>query len=294
MTAEPPNLWRWEAVGPRAVLDTAADALSQADPPLALAVTLLDAPADERRLELLTQGAPDSDALRAAGGLDDPRVRISVSPVPEADWIAKSLEGLPLVEAGRFVVRGGHHAPPAGGRIDVCVEAGQAFGTGHHGTTRGCLLALDHMLKRQPAGARRPLVLDVGTGAGVLAIAAAKASPALVLATDIDPIAVAITRENARLNGVSRRIRALHADGLAHPALRARRFDALFANILARPLVSLAPALSRAAAPGAWLILSGLLTGQQRLVLGAYRHQGWRLERTWLLGEWATLLLRWP
>lgn len=304
MTATPgfPVLWRFEAVGPRAILDPAAEILSEADPPAALAVTLFDAPPEGpvasmrptplRRLEVLLQDRPDLaehvQRLRAAVGLDDPQVALHLHPLGDQDWVAMSLAGLAPVRAGRFHLRGSHHPPAKGGAVDLLIEAGQAFGTGHHGTTQGCLLALDALAK---AGPRPRAVLDVGTGSGALAIAAAKALKAPAAATEIDPASSAVARANARLNGVTDRVSVMTAAGLAHPKLRGRRFDLILANILAGPLVALAPSITRAAAPGARLVVSGLLITQERSVAGAYRARGWRAARRWRLEGWATLLL---
>ncbi len=298
-----PSLWRFEAVGPRALLDAAAEALSEADPPAALSLALFDAapatspsaaPAPTRRLELLLEDRADLPlhvaGLRAASGLNDPHIATHLHPLSEQDWVAMSLAGLPPVRAGRFRVRGSHHAPACGGVIDILIEAGQAFGTGHHGTTQGCLLALDALAKTaRPAPA--PRVLDVGTGSGALAIAAAKLWRARVAATEIDPLSAAVARDNARLNGVADRVTVATAAGLTHPQVRGRCFDLILANILAGPLIGLAPELTRAAAPGARLVLSGLLLSQQRAVLGAYRARGWRLAGRRRRDGWATLIV---
>ncbi len=300
------TLWRFEAVGPRALLDPAAERLSDADPPAALSVALFDAapaaspsaaPAATRRLELLLEDRADMPghvaALRAAAGLDDPAVTTHLHPLTDQDWVAMSLAGLPPVRAGRFRLRGGHNAPAAGGTIDILIEAGQAFGTGHHGTTQGCLLALDGLAKTVRPQTRLR-VLDVGAGSGALAIAAAKAFRSPVAATEIDPLSAAVARDNVRLNGVADRVSVLTAAGLDHADLRGARFDLILANILAGPLIRLAPALTRAAAPHARLVLSGLLISQQRGVLGAYRSRGWRLHARRRLDGWATLTLTRP
>ena len=215
--------------------------------------------------------------------------------VESKDWIAASLAGLPPVLAGRFTVHGAHdRARVAANRIGIEIEAALAFGTGHHATTRGCLLALGCVAKRRrgfPNGISG--VLDVGTGTGVLAIAAAKSLRAHVLASDIDAESVAISRANARLNGVQAFVECLHAGGLGHGCFGARApFDLVFANILLDPLRRLARPLSRLTAPGAGVVLSGLLASQGTAALAAYRPHGFTLERRIGLDEWVTLILR--
>jgi ribosomal protein L11 methyltransferase len=188
------------------------------------------------------------------------------------------------------VVHGAHdRAAIPSHRLGIEIEAALAFGTGHHGTTRGCLLALDRILR-----ARRPRrVLDVGTGTGVLAIAAAKAQRRQVLASDIDARAVAIAIENARINCVAPLIEVLHAPGLAARRVRDRApYDLVFANILLAPLRLLAAPMSKLLAPRARIILSGLLSTQANAALAAYRPQGLVLERRSVLDGWATLVLR--
>jgi ribosomal protein L11 methyltransferase len=193
------------------------------------------------------------------------------------------------VRAGRFLVHGRHDrgkVPP--GRFTLEIDAGLAFGTAHHATTRGCLIALDRLLKRW----RPAQVLDIGTGTGILAIAAAKALDGPVIASDMDPVAVAVAAENARRNGVRSRVLVVKAEGLAHPALRRANADLLFANILLRPLLELAPAFARALKPGGVCVLSGILDTQARQVEARFRALGFRLDSRILLGGWTTLLLR--
>ena len=214
---------------------------------------------------------------------------LSFDTVDETDWVAASLHGLKPVAAGRFVVHGGHdRVRVAANRIGVEIEAALAFGTGHHGTTRGCLLALDRLLK-----AHRPRrILDVGTGSGVLAIAAAKACRRPVLASDIDRNAVKAATQNARTNEVGALVGVIRADGVRDRRVRSRApYDLVFANILLRPLKSLAAPLARLAAPRGRIVLSGLLPSQGNAALAAYRMQGVVLERRILVDGWATLLL---
>ena len=217
-------------------------------------------------------------------GADGFAAPIEVAALEERDWVAASLEGLAPVRVGRFVVHGRHdRGVPA--QVAIEIDAGLAFGTGHHQTTVGCLRAIEAALKRRRP--RRPL--DLGTGTGVLAIAVARVAHVPVLATDVDPVAVAVARANARDNGVGPLVTAVVADGMAHPRLRGGRFDLVVANILARPLVRLAPALSRAVAPGGTLVLSGLRREDAARIVSAYRAQGLRLVRRDPDGHWLTL-----
>jgi ribosomal protein L11 methyltransferase len=208
------------------------------------------------------------------------------------DWVKASLEGLSPVAAGRFVVHGAHdRARVPVNVISIEIEAALAFGTGHHGTTRGCLIALDRIAKRRLRGK----VLDVGTGSGVLAIAAAKALRRPVLASDIDPRAVAIARDNARLNRVGGLVEVAHAAGLDARHFRARApFRLVLANILLDPLRRMATPMARLTAPGGRVVLSGLLAAQARAALAAYRPRGLVLEQRIALEGWVTLVLRRP
>lgn len=223
------------------------------------------------------------EALRLEGLSDG-----VIAPVPDRDWVRQSLDGLSPVSAGRFFLYGSHDRERrrAGG-IALEIDAGTAFGTGHHGTTAGCLQALDAMLKR-----RRPMrILDLGCGTGVLAIAAARATGNAVTATDIDPEAVRVTRSNAALNGARGLVKSFVAAGLAHPRIAASGpYDLIFANILARPLAWLSTGLSRALAPGGELILSGITLDQVRWVAAVYRARGLVLKARIRRGEWATLI----
>ena len=215
---------------------------------------------------------------------------LAFEPIAARDWVGESLAGLSPVVAGRFVVHGAHHRGRlTSHRMAIEIEAALAFGTGHHGTTLGCLLALDRWLKSRRS--RQTRVLDVGTGTGVLAIAAAKAIGRSVFASDIDLAAVVIARENALANDVGPRVRVLHAPGVRARALAVRRYDLVFANILLSPLKRMAAALARRIAPGGTLVLSGLLHDQANAALAAYRFQGLRLSRRIELEGWTTLCL---
>ncbi|MFC0243850.1 50S ribosomal protein L11 methyltransferase [Rhodopseudomonas telluris] len=235
---------------------------------------------------------PNLEAIRelvaqAAG--ENAAQAISVETVAAKDWVAASLEGLVPVPAGRFVVHGSHdrdRIPP--NKLGIEIEAALAFGTGHHGTTRGCLTLLDLVLRAGPPRS----VLDLGTGTGVLAIAAAKALRQPVLATDIDGQSVAVAKENARLNGVGNLVHAEWATGFASPAFAAHApFDLVLANILANPLRALAQPMSEHLAPSALVILSGLLQPQAQSVIAAYRARGCVLLRQIVIEGWSSLLL---
>lgn len=205
-------------------------------------------------------------------------------------WLARSGAAFPEQPVGRrFTVRGTHlDGSGLPGRIALTLDAGLAFGSGEHGSTRGCLLALELVARRRP---RR--ILDLGAGSGILAVAAARLLRRPVLATDIEPWAVRVTRQNAALNGVARLVRPVLADGWRSPRVRAGApYDLVFANILARPLRRMARDLALHLAPGGTAILAGLLDWQARGVLAAHRRHGLRLERALREGAWTTLVLR--
>ena len=215
----------------------------------------------------------------------------AVSEVPETDWVAHVKRELAPVEAGRFFVHGSHdaHRVPEGA-VPLLIEAAMAFGTGHHATTLGCLRALDRLDR---AGFRGRNVADIGCGTAVLAMAAARIWPGLVLASDIDPVAVEVAAANVVSNGLGGRVECLVAPGFEHPRLRAAApFDLVFANILKGPLIDLAPEMARSLAPAGYVILSGILTTQAEEVVKAYESTGFSLKSRDEIGEWTTLVMR--
>ena len=245
------------------------------------------------QLAIHFRNAPDEAGLRdlvklAAG--EAAAKALSIERVPANDWVAESLAGLRPVRAGRFVVHGAHdRAGLRANDIGIEIEAALAFGTGHHGTTRGCLLALDDLTKR-----RRALnVLDIGTGTGVLAIAAARLLRKRVAAGDIDRVAVRAARENARENCAAPMITFVRAAGVRAQVIRERGpYDLIFANILMGPLTRLAVPVRSLAAPGAHVVLSGLLPSHVNAVISIYSAQDLVLERRTLLEGWVTLVMR--
>jgi len=266
-------------------------ALDEALEPEAVAVGLFDR--GQGRFEIFAHYAepPPRDALlalieSAAGGGDLGPLRIEE--LAAEDWVTLSQGKRGPVAAGRFLVHGSHdRGRVSRRRTAIEIDAGQAFGTAHHASTRGCLLALDGTLKR-----RRPrVVIDIGTGTGILAIAAAKALGAAVTASDSDPLAVAIAAENARANAAGPLVRAVQAQGFAHPALRRRRCDLVLANLLERALHDLAPHFALHVAPGGVAILSGLTQAQARGIEARYLSLGFTMERRIILDGWTTLVI---
>ncbi len=237
--------------------------------------------------------AADREAIAELFGAPPPA--FALENLPDADWVTESQNGMDPIRAGRFHIRTPEHNPDPGA-IDLVIPASQAFGTGQHATTAGCLLMLERM-KRD--GLRPRYLIDVGTGTGLLAFAALWLWPrAFVTASDIDPVCTGVVAENARLNGVAlgaRRgeLQLAIADGMDDPLLQVRGpYDLLIANILARPLIELAPDFARAVTPGASIVLAGLLTTQEAEVRRAYRRVGFRLARRLERGDWSILWLR--
>jgi ribosomal protein L11 methyltransferase len=282
-----PPLWKASIIAPKA---DAADlaALLELTPPHPQAVLVSEEPfRDDATVEALYAQLPDGDLLEKLAGR-----AVHVALLPDLDWIKLSQEGLPPVRAGRFFVYGAHDAgkvPHA--VIPMRIEAGMAFGTGHHETTALCLATLSDLAKRR----RYSRVLDLGCGTGLLAIGAAKLWRRRVIASDIDPVAIEVARENAVANRESPLVRAVVADGMDHPVLAAGApYDLIVANILAGPLTHLAPGIARGVVRGGTLILSGLLRWQENLVLGFYRPHGLILKDIRRDGPWSALVLERP
>jgi ribosomal protein L11 methyltransferase len=244
------------------------------------------------RIEAYYDDMPEVGTLQAHLDqcLGEPMPRLVVDSVPDLNWVAISQAALPPVYAGRFTVHGSHdlgriaHGPNA-----ILIDAGEAFGTAHHATTYGCLLAIDGITRRRHF--RR--VLDLGCGSGVLAIAVGRANPgAYLIATDMDKQSVLVARENMRVNGMGQRITVIEAAGLEAPELRGvRPFDLIVANILAGPLITLAGAVSRALETAGTLVLSGILTHQSSSVIAAYRAAGCHVVSHQRIAGWSTLVL---
>tara|TARA_A100001037_G_scaffold284914_1_gene291736 strand:- start:343 stop:1218 length:876 start_codon:yes stop_codon:yes gene_type:complete len=250
----------------------------------------------ETRITGYGADAPDESALEAAMGEAAQANAVAAPTVhvvwlPDVDWVAENQAQFEPVRAGRFYIHDSDHMdPPAHGCVPIRVDAATAFGTGHHGTTRGCLEAVDRLIRTDRISAP---ILDLGCGTGVLGMAAAKALHLPVFASDIDPIAVAKAHENVRINGVSRYMRVYESRGLESLSIRRPGpYGLILANILARPLQRLAPAIAANRRPGAPVVLSGLTREQEAQVLAAYRMQGLSLQARIHHDEWSTLICR--
>lgn len=278
--------------GAEAALNDASVLLTDVLWPPANAVSLTkddDARADAAwKLEAYFESRPAAAALSALlkeTGLSP----AAIEELPDIDWVAHALEGLGLVEAGRFLLYGTHDAdrlPDDGARIPIRIDANQAFGTGHHPTTAGCLTLLDRL-----GGIAPQSVFDLGCGSAVLAIAAAKLWDVEVIASDIDVRSVEIARENIELNNAGDLVTAIVADGFGDPRIRGRApFDFIFANILAGPLVEFAPAMAEHIAPRGRVMLAGLMAEQEAGVRAAYEAAGFRLLNRLDHAVWPVLL----
>ncbi|MEP4052375.1 MAG: 50S ribosomal protein L11 methyltransferase [Litorimonas sp.] len=267
-----------------------ADALGMDGVMTALSVTIFDAPPDQ----MLVQGLFETQAAaeQAKSLLDFGQTQtLSIEQLPATDWVSETQAGLPPVRAGRFLVYGSHDADKVSEDIvPLLVDAGMAFGTGHHGTTAGCLRIFSDLLD---AEAVMDTVLDLGCGAGVLAMAAAKTLPAAdILATDIDPDAIMVTDANIIANDVTGRIESAVANGFDSPVLKDRQFDLIFANILAGPLMGLADDIVAATAPGGHVILSGILDEKAAQVAACFQTAGLDVIPQPSLEGWTSLLAK--
>lgn len=285
------TLWRLTVRGLIQPLHAARARLEEADPAPALSWSVFEADGDPTHgsLEVLFADRIDEDAFMDWAGLTGAELEPVFMPLPEEDWIAMSLKGLPSQEAGRFLVYGAHTKDDLKPHhIGLEIEAGPAFGTGHHGTTLGCLKALDAL---EAGGLTPAAILDLGTGTGLLAIAARKLWPdAEILATDIDPVSVEETLINAEKNQAE--FLAETADGFDHAVFEGRTFDLIIANILAGPLIELAPQVVQRLTPGGTVVLSGLLEEQADKVAAAYEAEGMSLKERGVIEGWGTLVLR--
>ncbi len=277
------------ARGARAEAETAADAIDNHPGLEGATYSILEEDEDKGiwRIDAFpTTDEEDASLMALLGEYDLKVVRDTLA---DADWLAMALSGLPPVRAGRFFVYGMHDRGrlPAS-TVNLRIEAGAAFGTGHHGTTVGCLQAYDRLIKARKFNK----VLDVGAGTGLLAIAAARTGK-LAVGTDIDKPSVRISKENAKVNKANARF--VHASGLSNPLVANNApYDLVFANILARPLISLAQDIKRALVPGGTVILSGLLRTQERMVKAAYLSRGFKVVSRIHRDAWATLVLQRP
>lgn len=234
--------------------------------------------------------APDQIALALLAAAHGARP-FAVSELPDKDWVAEVKRELAPIRAGRFYLYGSHDADRVPDDVvPLLIEAAMAFGTGHHGTTQGCLQALHDL---DAAGVRAKNVVDIGCGTAVLAMAAARIWPGVMMASDIDEVATEVAAANVRANGLDGRLDIVTCAGFDHDALRARMpYDLIFANILKGPLVALAPSMAEASAPGGHVILSGILNTQADEVLEIYADHGFDKRDHLVVGEWSTLCLR--
>lgn len=277
----------------REAAEALAEACEDLEPePVGTGVFEIEDGSDRWEVGVYFTEAPDEVALALLAAAHGAQPFV-VSELPEVDWVAHVRRELSPVEAGRFFVHGSHDADKVpDGAEALCIEAAMAFGTGHHDTTKGCLLALDRMIS---AGETPHRIADIGCGTAVLAMAAARVLPGVVLASDIDPVAVETAQANVLANGLAGRVECLLAEGFGHPLLHdAGPYDLVFANILKQPLIELAPDMARHLAPGGQAILSGILTAQGDEVVAAYDRAGIALVRRDDLGDWTTLVVRKP
>ncbi len=288
MTASPP--FALFIKGSKAAAFQISDQLGFDSDMQALAISLFEDGPDTMHVQALFESEAEAEACLCGLNISAD-MESFITQLPDEDWVSKSQAGLPPVEAGRFWLYGTHDIGNIPNDVPYPIEinAGLAFGTGHHGTTKGCLIIFDDLLQ---AGFNPERVLDLGCGAGVLAIAAAMALHRSVLATDIDQDAVDVTLENAQLNKVEEYIESYQADGFDSPHLKNRQFDLIFANILAGPLMGLAPGITGALAPQGKVILSGILDEQAETVSAVFIEKGLEISPQPSLSGWTSLLGR--
>jgi ribosomal protein L11 methyltransferase len=279
------NLWQIAITAQKPVLeDIEQQQQDGLNPPLSLSLFEDELPL--WRLELVMDSEPGSAMLEM---LQRPHAQVKIEKLADKNWVMESLRFLTPVHAGRFFVHGSHDdAPDNDATIPICIPAGMAFGTGHHETTSGCLLEYDQMLCD---GEQFTNIVDVGTGAGILAIAAAKTSQAAILATDIDPIAIDVAIDNAHANEQASDIQFLVIDGVDPAKMPTGNYDLVFANILAGPLIDMAAEIAALLQPKGRLILAGLLNEQANQVETAYVERGLEMIRSRQLGDWTILVL---
>lgn len=284
-----PDLWQAVIQLTREDADTATDWLTETNPDV-LSVSAFEEIGGDYAVTVLLAEKPeraDFSALIEQALGHEPG--FTLEPLENEDWVKRGLEDLKPVRAGRFHIHGSHDEPAPGGTHSLLIEAGEAFGTGQHPTTSGCLMALDDLLKRGVDGP----VFDLGCGTGILSIAYASVTKLPVLGGDIDEPSVRFAKAAAKANGVGPLVDAVEATGFQHEAVREQApFGLVMANVLAGPLISLAPDMRRFTRPGSYVILSGLLRHQSRAVEATYRGQGFVIAARYPLGEWMTLLLQ--
>jgi len=276
--------------GPSSAIFDLSDALGFDTVLAALSVSVFEINAKQSYVQALYDSFKDADLALANLTLPS-GVNHNIEQLPDEDWVSKSQAGLAPVTAGQFVIYGTHDAAAInlGSKIGLQVDAGLAFGTGHHGTTAGCLILFDKLITR---GFNAQHICDLGCGAGVLAIAAAKVTQHNILATDIDEDAINVTRQNAVVNDVANHINAQQADGFEAPCFKGQSFDLIFANILAGPLMGLAPDIVKHMQPGGYVILSGILREQENTVADHFISHGLNVIETYPKDEWVSILAR--
>jgi len=285
-------MYKVSAICDRATAERLSDILADMDPSPAGAVSTEEATRVAWRLDAFCHDEESAQQCISIIETEAEGISASHEKLADKDWVAESLKGLPAVEAGPYYVAGAHELTNLeGGRIPIWIEAGPAFGTGHHGTTKGCLEALAKVASKRKLGK----VLDIGTGSAVLAIAAIKSGANMCVASDIDPESIRIAKINAENNKMGRNLHLLVATGANNTFIRNQgKYDTVMANILARPLVSLSSDINKLTKDGGYIILSGLLNHQEPQVKAAFAGRNLSLVERRRLGAWTTLVFRKP